>query len=77
MNSIDEDSISSTHCGPASPVSQEGYQYEGSGVLFCLCCIVCIASLHSAIVTNIFCLLQFLSTFTGLWELWKVVVLSD
>ena len=66
MNSIDEDSFSSTHCGPASPVSQEGYQYEGAGT--CIVLFVCIVPFRSASVTNIFCLLQFLSTFTGHWS---------
>jgi len=41
------------------PARELGWvKYEGSGELYCLCCIVCIASFHSAIVTNLVCLLQ-------------------
>ena len=50
------------------PASESGWvTYEGSGVLFGLFVrlFVCIASFHSAIVTDVFCLLQFLSTFKG------------
>ncbi len=51
------------------PARELGWvKYEGSGVLFCLCCIVCIAFFHSVIVTNLFCLLQVPFFFTGLWS---------
>ena len=48
----------------AWPASELGWvEYEGSGVVF-----VCIVSFRLSSVTNVFCLLLFLSTFAGLLE---------
>ena len=48
---------------PGQPSEIGWVKYEGSGELYCL--LVCIVPFRSANVTNIFCLLQFLSTSTG------------
>ena len=36
-NSIDRDSLSSTHCGPASPVSLDGYVWRQRSIVLFVC----------------------------------------